>query len=94
MKELHDNKRDFPAIAAVHVNHGLRKSAADDEFLALSLCDRLKIPCKAYRYDVNAKAREMGRGLEETGRILRYSAFGENEEFFNDSHDELPADFL
>ena len=77
LKELHDNKRDFPEIAAVHVNHGLRKSAADDEFLALSLCDRLKIPCKAYRYDVNAKAREMGRGLEETGRILRYRAFGE-----------------
>lgn len=76
-KELHDNKRGFPELAAVHVNHGLRKSASDDEFLALSLCERLKIPCKAYRYDVKARARELGRGLEETGRILRYEAFAE-----------------
>ena len=36
LKELHDNKRAFPAIAAVHVNHGLRKSAADDEFLGVA----------------------------------------------------------
>lgn len=77
LSELAANKRDFPKLYAVHVNHGLRESAKDDEFLALSLADKLGIPCKSYHYDVKAKAEELGRGLEETGRILRYEAFAE-----------------
>ena len=77
LKDLSDNEKDFPKIVAVHVNHGLRDSASEDEELALSLCDSLGIPCKAVRYDVKAEAQKMGRGLEETGRILRYRAFDE-----------------
>lgn len=75
LSELAANMRDFPRIIAVHVNHGLRESAGDDEFLSLSLCDKLGIPCKVFRYDVKAEASALGRGLEETGRILRYKAF-------------------
>ena len=77
LKELYDSGRITAKIAAVHVNHGLRESADDDEQLAVSLCGRLGIPCKVVRYNVKDEARKMGRGLEETGRILRYKAFDE-----------------
>ena len=77
LKELYDSGRITPKIAAVHVNHGLRESADDDEQLAVSLCSKLGIPCKVVRYNVKDEARKMGRGLEETGRILRYKAFEE-----------------
>ena len=77
LKEIYDNEKGFPKIVAVHVNHGLRESASDDEQLAVRLCDKLGIPCKVVRFDVKAEARKMGRGFEETGRILRYRAFDE-----------------
>lgn len=77
LSELKENKSDFPKLYAVHVNHGLRENASEDEALSLSLCDKLGIPCKVYRYDVKTKASESGRGLEETGRILRYQSFEE-----------------
>lgn len=77
LSEIAQNKRDFPKVLAVHVNHGLRKSAGDDEYLALSLCDKLGIPCRVFSYDVRQEASKLGRGLEETGRILRYEAFGQ-----------------
>ena len=77
LSEIAQNKRDFPKVLAVHVNHGLRESAGDDEYLALSLCDKLGIPCRVFRYDVRQEASKRGRGLEETGRILRYEAFGQ-----------------
>lgn len=77
LSELKAGISDFPELYAVHVNHGLRDSAPDDEALSLSLCDKLGIPCKTFSFDVTAKASELGRGLEETGRILRYKAFEE-----------------
>ena len=74
---LKDEYEDFPKIYAVHVNHGLRESAGYDEELSRKLCEELNIPFKAYHFDVRKKAEELGRGLEETGRILRYEAFRE-----------------
>lgn len=67
---------DFPRICAVHVNHGIRTGAADDdERLVVKLCESLNVPLKIYRYDVLSMAKEMKKSVEETGRILRYRAF-------------------
>lgn len=77
LAELHNNIEGFPAVYAVHVNHGLREEASFDEKLSSDLCSRLDVPFRSYHFDVKAKADEFGRGLEETGRILRYRAFDE-----------------
>ncbi|MCR5592497.1 MAG: tRNA lysidine(34) synthetase TilS [Saccharofermentans sp.] len=74
MKQMSDS---FPKLIAVHVNHGLRESAADDEKLSKDLCERLQVEFKSYRFDIREQAKKLGRGLEETGRIVRYQAFRE-----------------
>ncbi|MCQ2516142.1 MAG: tRNA lysidine(34) synthetase TilS [Saccharofermentans sp.] len=75
LDELRREADVFPLIYAVHVNHGIRESAKLDEVLACNLCMRLEIPITTYEFDVPSEAKVMGRGLEETGRILRYRAF-------------------
>ncbi|MDD4715331.1 MAG: tRNA lysidine(34) synthetase TilS [Oscillospiraceae bacterium] len=60
-------------LAAAHFNHMLRGDASDgDEAFVRSLCLSWGIPFYAGRGDVR-KAREKGRGLEETARALRYA---------------------
>lgn len=63
-------------ITAVHIHHGLRGAAADEDArFAADFCAMLGIPCIVKRYDVRAEARTRGLGEEETGRLLRYAAF-------------------
>ena len=64
-------------LVCVHVNHGLRDNADNDEKLCIRLCEDLCIPLKVFHFDVRAESKSMGRGLEETGRLLRYRAFNE-----------------
>ena len=76
LRELSSQVEDFPFIAAVHVDHGIRGQAAkDDAAFTERLCRELDVPLKLFEFDVKARAREMSRGEEETGRILRYEAF-------------------
>ncbi len=77
LDELRHELSDFPIIYAVHVNHGIRENAKSDEKLACNLCMKLEIPITTYEFDVPSEAKAMGRGLEETGRILRYEALNE-----------------
>lgn len=77
LHELTEEYEDLPLIFAVHVNHGLRDNADDDEKLCIRLCEDLCIPLKVFHFDVRAESKSMGRGLEETGRLLRYRAFNE-----------------
>ncbi len=65
------------SLRAVHVHHGLRDSADRDEQFAAALCARYGIPFRCVRADAAALAREMGTGIEEAGRKLRYDAFEE-----------------
>ncbi len=78
LSELRDGIEEFPKLYAVHVNHGLRESAGFDEELSAKLCDKLNVPFTSYHVDVKAEAERLGRGLEETGRKLRYEAFGKS----------------
>lgn len=63
----------FP-LRAVHVHHGIRKSADRDAALAEAFCRKRDIPCSILRVDVPAYAKEHRLGLEEAARILRYEA--------------------
>lgn len=65
-------------IVAAHVHHGLRGEDADgDEALVRRQCADWGIPCEIRRVNVADLARETGRGLEETGRRVRYAFFEE-----------------
>ncbi|MCD7747553.1 MAG: tRNA lysidine(34) synthetase TilS [Firmicutes bacterium] len=63
-------------IAAFHVNHMLRGDAADkDEEFCRAMCKKLGVEFFSERVDVGEVARREGKGLEEAGRMVRYSLF-------------------
>jgi len=66
------------AIFAVHINHGLRESAAvNDENFVCDLCGKIQIPLKIYQADVRGLAEKERISIEEAGRKLRYFYFEE-----------------
>ncbi len=61
-------------LAAAHLNHGIRGAEADrDEAFCRELCEKNGIPFCSEKADVPALAKELGKGLEETAREVRYS---------------------
>ncbi len=60
-------------LAAVHVNHRLRKEAKDDAAFVRELCLKRGIPLSVYERDVAAEAAKTGETVEEAGRRLRYA---------------------
>ncbi len=62
-------------IRAVHVHHGLRDSADDDQKFVQDLCHKLHVQCDVARVDAGDYARETGMGVEEAARALRYHIF-------------------
>jgi tRNA(Ile)-lysidine synthetase, N-terminal domain len=77
LARMRDESDAFPKLVAVHVNHGLRPGASDDEELARKLCAKLEVEFTAFHFDIKNESVKLGRGLEETGRIVRYKAFNE-----------------
>ena len=61
-------------LAAMHINHGLRKEAGDDAAYANRLCDKLDIAYYYEEVDVKSYAEDKHLSTEEAGRILRYEA--------------------
>ncbi len=63
-------------ITAVHINHLIRDSEAfrDEEF-SKSFAEKLGVEFVFKRMDVPALAKASGKGIEETARDIRYSAF-------------------
>lgn len=61
------------SLACAHFNHNLRgsESLRDEEFVR-SWCQKHCVPFFAGNADVTAEAVRLGRGIEETARILRY----------------------
>ena len=75
---LRELKEEFGlSLFAVHVNHGIRREADDDEQFVKDLCEEDGTPFRAFRFDVPAEAERLGCGLEEAGRIMRRQAFEE-----------------
>lgn len=65
-------------LHAVHINHGLRPGAADeDQKYAEALCAEYQVPCHSFSFDVNRIAREAGISSEDAGRQVRYRCFFE-----------------
>ena len=64
-------------LCAVHVNHGIRQEAGDDEEFARALCERMGVEFMAYHIDVVGLAKQLGMSVEEAGRKERYRIFNE-----------------
>lgn len=65
-------------LHAVHINHGLRPGAADeDQRYAEALCAEYQVPCHSFSFDVNRIAKEQGISSEDAGRQVRYRSFFE-----------------
>jgi len=67
-------KLNFEIVVA-HINHGLRENAKIDEEYVLELTKKLGIKCFVCHAKVKEESLKMKRGLEETGRIIRYDFF-------------------
>ena len=64
-------------LCAVHVNHGIRQEAGDDEEFARALCERMGVEFMAYHIDAAGLAKQLGISVEEAGRKERYRIFNE-----------------
>ena len=67
---------DFKIFVA-HINHGLRENAKIDEKFVKDFCENLKVPFFVKHVNIKKISEEQKRGLEETGRIIRYQFFDE-----------------
>lgn len=65
------------ALAACHLNHGIRPEAAADAAFVSTQCEGLSVPLSIKWEDVPAYAARHGLGLEEAGREVRYRFFDE-----------------
>ena len=75
---LLENKEDLEIVLLVcHVNHGIRENAKIDEEYVKDYCDKNNIKLFINHSDVISIAKETKRGLEETGRKIRYDFFEE-----------------
>lgn len=68
------NKVNFEMVVC-HINHGLRENAKIDEEYVLEYCKKIDIKCFVLHANVKEVAKKQKRGLEETGRIIRYEFF-------------------
>lgn len=63
-------------LHAVHVNHGFRPGAADeDQAYVEAVCRAGCIECTSFKYDCSRIAAEEGLTDEEAGRKVRYESF-------------------
>ena len=71
------SEKDFPILAA-HVNHGIRgDEARRDEEFSLGFASDLGIEAVTVQADVPALSAQLGIGIEEAARNVRYSAFAD-----------------
>ncbi len=71
---LSDLREQLPALAAVHIDHGL--NAASEKWAAhcASVCEALQLPCQLLKVKVLP---QHGESLEAAARTARYSAIAE-----------------
>ncbi len=70
------------SLAVVHVNHGIRKEAKEDECYVEILCRMHDLPFYPFHINVKEEAKKEKCSEEEAGRNARYQAFAQVAEEF------------
>lgn len=79
------NERIFDFdLVVTHINHGLRENAKLDEEYVKEFCEKNNIEFYVLHADIKKVAEDSKKGLEETGRDIRY-------EFFNKIKEETSS---
>lgn len=65
------------SLIVCHINHGLRENAKRDEEFVNKYCENRNIEFHVLHADIAKQAKKEKRGLEETGRKVRYEFFNE-----------------
>ncbi len=74
LNELRKEEWKFDIVVA-HINHGLRENAKIDEEFVKKFCEKIQVECYVLHENVKQIAEKEKRGLEETGRAIRYDFF-------------------
>lgn len=64
-------------IYVAHINHGLRENAKIDEQYVKQFCEKNNVECFIKNIKIKEIAEKEKRGIEETGRKVRYNFFEE-----------------
>ncbi len=67
-------KLNFEIVVA-HINHGIRENAKFDEEYVKDFCEKLGVKFYVLHENVKELAKKEKRGIEETGRKVRYEFF-------------------
>lgn len=70
-----DSRKDPFSIEVVHINHKIRREAAEDADFVRTLCESMDIPFHLVENDVKKSADMWKCSEEEAGRRVRYEAF-------------------
>jgi tRNA(Ile)-lysidine synthase len=85
LNEIKNNTDLNFEIVVAHINHGIRENAVLDEQFVLDFCKNKNIQCYVLHSKVQELAKQEKKGLEETGRKVRYNFFDEILEKVNGS---------
>ena len=77
LNKIKNSKKIEFEIVVAHINHGIRENAKIDEEFVFNFCKKIDVPCFILHENVKELANKYGRGLEETGRKIRYDFFDE-----------------
>lgn len=75
--KIKKKQNDSFSICVAHVNHKIRQEADEETKYVEDYCKKNDIECFVKKCDVIDIAKEEKRGLEETGRKIRYAFFEE-----------------
>ncbi len=64
-------------IFVAHINHGIRENSKLDEQFVMQFCNKIGVELYVLNTNIKKIAEKEKRGLEETGRIVRYNYFDE-----------------
>lgn len=62
-------------VVAIHVDHDLRETSAQDAFFVLNYCKKNRIRSYKFKVDVKKLASESGQSIETAAREARYGVF-------------------
>ena len=77
LRKIKGEKKIPFSFCVAHMNHGLRQEAEEETNYVEAYCKKYNIPCYVKKVKIDQIAQKEKRGIEETGRKLRYAFFEE-----------------